>query len=103
MNYEKFINQKVTNYKGQKGHIVSINQERVTVQLEDGQAIYKPDIAFKNKALVFDDDNLNQIMNGGLNEQDALEEEHKKNTRRTLLLTSFYLKLDRKRYFYGNN
>ena len=78
MNYEKFVNQKVTNYKGQKGHIVSINQERVTVQLEDGQAIYKPDIAFKNKALVFDDDNLNQIMNGDLNEQDALEEEHTK-------------------------
>ena len=78
MNYEKFINQKVTNYKGQKGYIVSFNQERVTVQLEDGQAIYKPDIAFKNKALVFDDDKFNQIMSGDLKEQDALEKEHKK-------------------------
>lgn len=78
MNYEAYINQKVTNYKGQKGYIVSFDQERVTVQLDNEQIIYKPDIAFKNKALVFDDDRLNQLMSSGLEHQEQEAEEYKK-------------------------
>ena len=78
MNYESFINQKITNYKGQRGHIVSFDQERVTVQLGNEQVIYKPDIAFKNKALVFDDERFNQLMNSGLEQQDAEAEAYKK-------------------------
>ena len=78
MNYEIFINQKVTNYKGQKGYIVSFDQERVTVQLDNEQVIYKPDIAFKNKALVFDDECLNQLMSSGLEHQEQELEAHKK-------------------------
>ena len=78
MNYELFINQKVTNYKGQKGYIVSFDQERVTVQLDNEQVIYKPDIAFKNKALVFDEERFNQLMNSGLEQQDAEAEAYKK-------------------------
>lgn len=78
MNYELFINQKVTNYKGQNGYIVSFDQERVTVQLDNEQVIYKPDVAFKNKALVFDDERFNQLMNSGLEQQDADAEAYKK-------------------------
>ena len=78
MNYETYINQKVTNYKGQKGYIVSFDQERVTVQLDNEQVIYKPDIAFKNKALVFDDERLNQLMSSGLEHQEQEIEAHKK-------------------------
>ncbi len=78
MNYEAYINQKVTNYKGQKGYIVSFDQERVTVQLDNEQVIYKPDVAFKNKALVFDEERLNQLMNSGLEQQDAEAEAYKK-------------------------
>ena len=78
MNYELFINQKVTNYKGQKGYIVSFDQERVTVQLDNEQVIYKPDVAFKNKALVFDDEHLNQLMNSGLEHQEQEAEAYKK-------------------------
>lgn len=78
MNYEKYINQKVTNYKGQKGYIVSFDQERVTVQLDNEQVIYKPDIAFKNKALVFDDEHLNQLMSSGLEHQEQEIQAYKK-------------------------
>lgn len=78
MNYEEYINQKVTNYKGQKGYIVSFDQERVTVQLDNEQVIYKPDVAFKNKALVFDDESLNQLMSSGLEHQEQEAEAYKK-------------------------
>ena len=78
MNYNEFINQKVTNFKGEKGYIVSFNQERVTVQLNDRQALYKPDVAFKNKALIFDDDKYNHLINNDLVEQDKAKEAYEK-------------------------
>jgi len=78
MNYEQLINQKVTNYKGEKGYIVSFDQERVVVQLSDKQACYKPDIAFKNKALVFDDDKYNHLINEDIVAQDAAKEAYEK-------------------------
>lgn len=78
MNYELFVNQKVTNYKGQRGYIVSFDQERVTVQLDNEQVIYKPDVAFKNKALVFDEERFNQLMNSGLEHQEQEAEAYKK-------------------------
>ena len=71
MNYEQFINQQVTNYKGEKGYVVSFEKERVIIQIGDKQVMYKPDVAFKNKALVFDNDRLNQLVNADIEQQEV--------------------------------
>lgn len=78
MNYNQFINQKVTNYKGEKGYIISFDKDRVIVQLNNGQALYKPDVAFKNKALVFDDDKYNHFINNDIVAQDKAKEAYEK-------------------------
>lgn len=78
MNYNQFINQKVTSFKGEKGRIISFDQERVVVQINDRQALYKPNVAFKNKALIFDNDKYNHLINNDLVEQDKAKEAYEK-------------------------
>ena len=59
--YNQFINQEIVNKKGDKGIVVSLTDERITIDFPTGQIIYKPDIAFKSSFIKFVDETMNGI------------------------------------------
>lgn len=63
MNYEKYLNQEVENGQLGRGHIVSFDNEYIVIQYKSEKKTYKPDLAFKNKAISLVDEVLNQEIN----------------------------------------
>lgn len=104
MNYEQFINKQIINYKGETGTVVSFDKEHIVVSQGDKQVTYKPDIAFKNKALVFKDDELNILVNKDLEEQDKastvyqqrIDKINKEAIKRNKMASDKYIELEKK-------
>ena len=67
MNNEQYINQLVIDYKGEKASIVSLDDEHVVIKQNNELITYNTQIAFKNKALVFVNEELNKLMHQQLN------------------------------------
>lgn len=104
MNYEQFVNQQVTNYKGQTGTIISFNKERVFVRYDDIETSYNPDVAFKNKALIFVKDELNNLINSDIKERDQasiayqqkIDKIHQEAVKRNKMASDKYIELEKK-------
>lgn len=74
--YNQFINQEIINKKGDKGIVVSLTDERITIDFPTGQIIYKPDIAFKSSFIKFVDETMNLEMMKIINNDKEEEIKH---------------------------
>lgn len=106
MDYQLFINQPVHNKRNESGIVKSMDDIYIIVEYKDKTQSYNRDIAFKNKFLIFDDNNLNQIIDSELNhkeqEQNAKEiadiEARKEYVRRKEQIREQYFELQAKSY-----
>ena len=75
MDYQIFINQKITNKDGDIGHIVSFDNNYILVRYEVGDKKYQTLTALKKKFLLFKDNNLNQLVDDYLKKESQKEKE----------------------------
>ena len=74
--YNQFINQEVINKNGDKGIVVGLTDERITIDFLAGQEMYKPDIAFKASFIKFVDETMNSEMMKIINNDKEEETKH---------------------------
>ena len=74
--YNQFINQEVINKNGDKGIVVGLTDERITIDFLAGQEMYKPDIAFKSSFIKFVDETMNSEMMKIINNDKEEETKH---------------------------
>ena len=74
--YNQFINQEVINKNGDKGIVVGLTDERITIDFSTGQEMYKPDIAFKSSFIKFVDETMNSEMMKIINNDKEEEIKH---------------------------
>ena len=74
--YNQFINQEVINKNGDKGIVVGLTDERITIDFSTGQEMYKPDIAFKSSFIKFVDETMNSEMMKIINNDKEEETKH---------------------------
>ena len=104
MNYQQFINQTVIDYRGQEGSVISLDSDKVVVQHSNEQVTYKTDIAFKNKALIFKNDELNNLINEDLDDrekasiihQEKIDKINKEAIKRNKMASDKYIELEKK-------
>ena len=104
MNNEQYINQLVIDYKGEKASIVSLDDEHVVIKQNNELITYNTQIAFKNKALVFVNEELNKLMHQQLNAaneivvatQQKLEKTNKEAIKRNAMAHKKYCELEKK-------
>jgi hypothetical protein len=77
-NYEQFINQEILNSNGVRGRVVTLTNERITIEFPNERKIFKPDLAFKSSSIKFADEVLNAQMMAIINDEEKKEEERKK-------------------------
>ena len=76
MQFDKCIEAKVINKRGEQGEILSIDEQYVTVEYEDDVKTYSTPICFRS-FLSFIDESLNNEMKDYLSGLDRLEEQKK--------------------------
>ena len=74
--YNQFINQQIINKNGDKGIVVGLTDERITIDFSTGQEMYKPDIAFKSSFIKFVDETMNSEMMKIINNDKEEETKH---------------------------
>lgn len=74
MNFNKFINQTITNSRGEQGVITSINDEHVIVRYGENDKKYQTKICFQS-FLKFDDDKLQQEISKFIEEINQMEKD----------------------------
>ena len=74
--YNQFINQQIINKNGDKGIVVGLTDERITIDFSTGQEMYKPDIAFKSSFIKFVDETMNSEMMKIINNDKEEEIKH---------------------------
>ena len=74
--YNQFINQQIINKNGDKGIVVGLTDERITIDFSTGQEMYKPDIAFKSSFIKFVDEAMNSEMMEIINNDKEEETKH---------------------------
>ena len=70
MNYNDFLNQPILNKNQESGLVLSFDENHIVIQYPSTKKIYHPDVAFKNHFLVFENHDLQRLI-----EQDQSEKE----------------------------
>lgn len=104
MDYQLFINQQVNDYKGESGYVVSFDKDHIVVQQNGELITYNPDIAFKKKALVFVDNEFNDLVNKDMNDRDnalvlyqqKMDKINKEAIKRNKMASDKYIELEKK-------
>ena len=104
MNYQQFINQQITDYQGKSGYVVSFNEDRIVINQNDEHITFNPDIAFKNKALIFVNQEYNNLVNKDMDEriqaatlhQQKIDKINKEAIKRNKMASDKYIVLERK-------
>lgn len=76
MNFDEFINQKIINKRDEEGFVVSFNKERITINYDECEKSYNPDVALKNGFITFIDPSYQEKINRYLV---IVDDESKKN------------------------
>ena len=76
-NYEQFINQEIVNSNGVRGRVVTLTDERITIEFSNERKIFKLDLAFKSSSIKFVDESLNEQMMAIISGQEKKELENK--------------------------
>ena len=78
MNFAEFLNKRIINKNNERGVIISIDENYVTIKFENVEKAYNTKIVFENKFISFVDKNLEDLLNEQSNiykNQSLLEEE----------------------------
>ena len=78
MDFNIFLNQQITNKKGDFGIVISFSNEEIVVRYACGDKSYNPQIAFKNNYLSFKSDTLNVEITSWIKENTKKQDEEKK-------------------------
>lgn len=75
-NYSQFIDKEIITKNGNKGLVVDLTDERITIKFPTAQEMYKPDVAFKSSYIKFINESLHSQMMKIINNDDEEKEKH---------------------------
>lgn len=106
-NFNQFINKEIVNSSGDRGSVVALTDERITIEFTNERKIFKPDLAFKSLSIKFVDETLNNemmtIINGEQekqeNQQLAIKKINQETIKRNKRACDRYYELYTKEHF----
>ena len=107
MNFEKFINQKITTLKNEIGVVTSFDENHIVIDLGTTQKTFKPELAFSSNYLKFQSEELNSLIKEFLSElkekeneaQIEVQKSHDKHVYLHKKARSFYIYLENKEHY----